>query len=240
MAKTRLRVLATMLALSMTISGCIATKQPNEHLTPTEIALRQKQTEHKRIIQGVATGALIGAAVGGGLGLILSGGDKRSMLRGAGIGALAGGVFGGVDANNVNKETREVSAEQDELKSIIAATEKSIAYYRSMASMTAKLTANAKEQIPRMNASYQAGTLNQDTYRNQMRSARENMRIVNDQVENVERDINDLEAVKKDKKLKVDAQIAKLKAQKKALITQRDELQMAYSRVPDEIGLDIS
>ncbi|TLP42906.1 MULTISPECIES: hypothetical protein [Cohaesibacter] len=237
MVKLKFRMLATMLALSVTISGCIATKQPNEHLTPTEIALRQKQTEHKRVVQGVATGALIGAAVGGGLGLILSGGDKRSMLRGAGLGALAGGVMGGVDASKVNKETREVSAEQDELKSIIAATEKSIAYYRSMANMTAKLTANANQRIPQMNASYQAGTLDRDTYRNQMLSARENMRIINDQVDNVDRDISDLEAVKKNKKLKVDAQIAKLKAQKAALTKQRDALQTAYSRVPDDLDL---
>lgn len=162
------------------------------------------------------------------------------MLRGAGIGAVAGGVLGGLDANKVNKETREVATEQDELKTIIEATNKNIAYYHSMADMTAKIAANANEQIPLMNASYQAGTLDQQTYRNKLQGARENLRIANKQIDNVDRDISDLETVKKDKKLKVDAQIAKLKKEKEALTKQRDALHAAYSRVPTDIGISIS
>ena len=240
MTNRKVRVLAILLAVSTSVSGCIATNQPTEHLTPTEIALRQKQTEHVRVVQGIATGALIGAVVGGGLGLIVSGGDKRSMLRGAGIGAIAGGVLGGVDANRVNKETREVAKEQDELKTIIEATNKNIAYYRSMATMTAKIAANANEQIPHMNASYQAGTLDQQTYRNKLSGARENLRIADMQIANVDRDISDLESVKKNKQLKVDAQITKLKKEKEALTKQRDALHAAYSRVPTDIGISIS
>ena len=82
------------------------------------------------------------------------------------------------------------------------------------------------------------GQLAPDAYRAQMSSARGNVKIVNSQISNVDRDISDLEGAAK-KGMNVKKQIAELKAQKVSLETQRDALVSAYSRVPSEVGVTI-
>nr|WP_320143340.1 hypothetical protein [uncultured Cohaesibacter sp.] len=225
------------LIASLALAGCVTTQQPTGSLSPTEMAMRQKQNENVRILQGVATGAAVGAIVGGGLGLLL-GGDEKSMAQGAMIGALGGGVFGAADAQRVNKEAGAQAAQQDQLKGVIANAEKNIAHYQEMANFARQLAAEEKAEIDRLNAQLSAGQLAPDAYRAQMSSARGNVKIVNSQISNVDRDISDLEGATK-KGMNVKKQIAELKAQKVSLETQRDALVSAYSRVPSEVGVTI-
>ena len=226
---------ALLLSFSVALSGCVTATPPKANMSPTEAALRQKQTENVRIVQGVATGAAIGAVLGGGLALIASGGDKKAMLRGAGVGALAGGVMGGVDANNVNQKTRAEAAQQDQLKAVIANANKNIAHYKSMANMTAKLASEERSNISRLNKSYQNGELDVAGYRSQLGYARENLRIVDGQISDVDRDINDLQKYSPGN-TQVAAKVASLKSTKASLVRQRENLASSYSRVPSEIN----
>ncbi len=227
----------TALAVSLALSGCVTTQQPTGTLSPTEMAMRQKETENVRIVQGVATGAAVGAIVGGGLGLLL-GGDERSMAKGALIGAIGGGALGAADANRVNQQAGAQAAEQGQLKSIIANAEKNIATYKSMASYTSQLVAEEQAEIERLNGMLSTGQLDATAYRAQMASAQSNVKIVNGQISNADRDIKDLEGAAKNG-MQVTKQIEELKAQKASLVAQRDALVSAYSRVPSEVGVTI-
>ena len=229
--------LVAALVASLALAGCVTTQQPTGTLSPTEMAMRQKQNENVRILQGAATGAVVGAVVGGGLGLLL-GGDERSMAKGAMIGALGGGVLGAADAQRVNNQAGAQAAQQDQLKAVIANAEKNISHYQEMSNYTRQLTAEKEAEIARLNGMLSAGELAPEDYRARMSNARSNVQLVNGQISNVDQDISDLEGAAKNG-MDVKKQISDLKAQKASLVVQRDALVTAYSRVPTEIGVTI-
>ncbi len=238
MQMKKTKMVAMVVVTSLSLSGCITTSQPPAEMSPTEMAMRQKATENKRMVQGVVTGAVVGAVVGGGLALLM-GGDERAMARGAGLGALAGGTMGGMDAHRVNKEAGAEISKQDELKAIIAEADKNIAHYKQLASQTGKLAAERNKQIADLNSNYSSGELDAEGYRSNMRGSTDIVRVVNGEISEVDRDISDLEGIAKGGK-KVGPQIAGLKQQKASLEKQRDALVLAFSRVPKEIGVSVS
>lgn len=221
---------------SMFLTSCVSTAVDPANMTSSEIALRQRQTEDIRIAQGVVTGAAVGAA-GGALIAALAGGDGRAIARGAIAGGLVGGVVGGVDANNVNQATRVESGQQDRYRQVIANADRAIAHYRRTNATAASLVSSENTRVARLNAEFRSGKIDKAGYRRKMANAKSNVAILDSQISRADRDISDLRS--EGRSGPTAGKIAELQAEKSRLQHQRDALKVAYSRVTDEIDLNV-
>lgn len=226
------RIVAGLLAVSVLASGCTNTTTAIDPstMTPTEIALRQQQTERTRIVQGVATGAVVGALAGAAIGAI-AGGDSRSITRGAIIGGVGGGVIGGADANRVNQQTRGIAAEQSDLRAIIANADKSIAHYSKINGLTGRLITEETARLTNSKKSLASGQMSKEAYRKQVESARGNVKVVSQYVDQADQDLNDLKrATANNNNAAAKQRVAQLTAQRNQLKNQLARMQTAVSR----------
>jgi|GEM_PF-6432151 len=224
-------ILASSMVVVLATSGCSTVAIDPDTMSPAEVALRQEQNERVRIMQGVATGAGIGAVIGGGLAAIM-GGDANDIMKMAALGAVAGGMAGGADANRVNSGAGAQSAEQQKYKQIIANANTNIAYYKSVNKNASAVVREANRDVSKLNAQYKSGAISKAEYRSEMASARGNVRILDGNLNKIDTDINDLQT----SGVNVSSKINTLKAQKRALERERDALVKAYSRVPSDVG----
>ncbi|PRX10065.1 UNVERIFIED_ORG: hypothetical protein BCL66_105251 [Martelella mediterranea] len=224
-------ILASTMVVVLATSSCSTVAIDPDTMSPAEVALRQEQNERVRIMQGVATGAGIGALIGGGLAAVM-GGDGDDILKMAALGAVAGGMAGGADANRVNSGAGAQAAEQQRYKQVIANANNNIAYYKGVNRNASTIVRDANRDVSKFNAQYKSGAISKSDYRSKMASARGNVRILDGNLNKIDTDINDLQ----NSGVNVSSKVNTLKAQKRALERERDALVKAYSRVPSDVG----
>jgi len=116
------RILAVGLSITLILGGCVTHgQQPDEQLTPAEARLRQQSADFNRTIaEGVGIGALGGAALGAGIGALVTKNRGTGALIGAAIGALSGAVAGGVTGSYYANKKQQYANEEQRLDSMIA------------------------------------------------------------------------------------------------------------------------
>jgi len=230
------KTIAVGLICGLGLTAC-QTTGGGSNLSAAEMQLRQ--TETKRLAQGVASGAAVGALVTG-LVTAAAGGSAEDVIRNAAIGGAVGGIGGGLYAGNVNARSRGYAQQQQAYKNTISRADANIASYRRMASAAAQVRADESRKITRLNAQLQQGAITKAQYRSELSSARANIRLIERQINNAEADVASLNtAIQNGAPGSLVSRRNQLQAQKNLLIQRRDALKNAYRRVPDSVGLGI-
>jgi len=230
------RMVAVALVCSVGLAAC-QTTSGGSNLTSAERQLRQ--TETKRLAQGVFSGAAVGAVVTG-LVTAAAGGSAEDIVRNAAIGGAIGGIGGGLYANNVNNKTRGYAQRQQAYKNIISQADANIASYRRMASAASQVRADEARKISRLNAQLRQGAITKAQYRSELSSARANIRLIERQINNAQADVASLNtAIQNGAPGSLVSRRNQLQAQKNLLVQRRNALKQTYNRVPDSVGLGI-
>lgn len=230
------RMVAVTLVCSVGLAAC-QTTSGGSNLTTAERQLRQ--TETKRLAQGVLSGAAVGAVVTG-LITAAAGGSAEDIVRNAAIGGAVGGVGGGLYANNVNNRTRGYAQQQQNYKGLIAQADANISSYGRMASAASQVSADEARKIARLNTQLQQGAITKAQYRSELSSARANIRLIERQIDNAQADVASLNtAIQNGAPGSVVSRRNQLQS-RVSLLTQRlGALKQTYNRVPDSVGLGI-
>ncbi len=198
-----------------------------------------RQTETKRLAQGVVSGAAVGAVVTG-LITAAAGGSPEAIIRNAAIGGAVGGIGGGLYAGNVNKNSRGYAQQQQAYKGIISQADANIASYRRMASAANQVRADEARKISRLNAQLRQGAITKAQYRSELSSARANIRLIERQINNAQADVASLNtAIQNGAPGGLVSRRNQLQAQKNLLVQRRDALKNVYRRAPDSVGVGI-
>jgi len=234
------RVVGTVLILSLAVSGCVSTSAGvgGAPKSATAAALRQQQVEYERIQEGVVTGAVIGALIGAGIGLA-AGGQNRGQAAALGglLGAGLGGAAGGAYAQNVNEQTKNISAQKEGLQKVIAQADRSIGQARRLNETASALANEEQTRINGLNAQLRAGKITAAMYRSEIGDARNNISLIEGARDKIDADINILDrAGKEPGGAEAAARANQLRAQKAQLEGQLNRLRGVYNRIPTEVG----
>lgn len=234
------RVVGTVLILSLAVSGCVSTSAGvgGAPKTATAAALRQQQVEYERIQEGVVTGAVIGALIGAGIGLA-AGGQNRGQAAALGglLGAGLGGAAGGAYAQNVNEQTKNISAQKEGLQKVIAQADRSIGQARRINELASSLASEEQARINGLNAQLRTGKITAAMYRTEIGDARNNINAIEGSRDKIDADIAILDRVGKEPGGgEAAARANQLRAEKAKLETKLKLLHDVYNRVPGEVG----
>ena len=166
------RKLLSVLVCAAMVTAC-AGESPNQALTPEQQQLR---AEKQRYNSTVVTGALAGAAVGAGAGLLASGGNNSlaALLIGTAIGAVAGAVAGTMVAErNLKFERRELSA-NDRIQS----AQQTSTLLQSQAVKAEALAKKDQDRLDELDAQYRANAITAARYRSEASTIKKDAELI--------------------------------------------------------------
>lgn len=237
--KRSTRAVAVVAALALIVGACSGTGGPvamSGNLSPAARTLQQQQVEHQRVQEGVVTGAIIGGLVGAGVGALVSNNRGQGALIGGLIGAGVGAGAGGAYAQNVNRQTRQVAAEQDAARRTIRSADAAIASYRRQASSASQIASSESARIEALNRRYRAGSITAAEYRREIAGARQNIALIERSRASADSDIATAQRAAANGTSGMNDRVAQLRAQRNQLDAQLSRLRSAYSRIPNEVG----
>lgn len=238
-------VVAAVVVAAMSVSGCAsstgaagirpASAQPAHAGQSSQL----KSISTKRIGEGIASGALMGAAAGG-LITLLRGGNANQVMQGAVVGGVIGAAGGAIFAASVNKGAQQQADEQKRYEAVLAEADANIATYKRAAATAASVTASEKTRVARLNAELKAGSITAAQYRREIADAKDNITSLDRLIQSASYDVNDMTTmIGTTGPDPLKARKAALIEQKAALEVQRNALVEAYSRVTPDVGLKI-
>ncbi len=200
-----------------------------------------RQVERKRVQTATAVGCIGGGLIGG---VVANQSDlsRNQQILVAGVGCALGGLAGRASGQYVNTRTRDFSNQQQGYRSIIAAADQDIANYRSLNATTSRLVGQQRSKVARLNAQYKAGSLQKDQYRAQIASADTNLRTLRNQTSAIDKQISvmqeDSQKISQSgaSTSQLDTRIARLRAEKTRLESNRSALARVYSDVPSDVA----
>jgi len=169
------RGIAAAMALALLTSACTTTggapvsgpgrAAGSVRMSAAAAELRQQQVEYQRIQEGTVTGAVVGGLIGAGLGAALGGRNRGQAallggMLGAGVGAAAGNSY----AQNVNAQTRQISAQQGQYRAVIQDADRNIAHFRKINASASRLVADETARISQLNAQYGQAVSGRDRF----------------------------------------------------------------------------
>ena len=178
--RRRVALPALVMAACLAVAGC-ATSGADEHLTLAQRELRDKSG---RFNETVATGAVAGAALGALIGA-LAGGKNRGGA--AAIGAASGAVLGGGAGWYLGTRNETYANREQGLNARIQAARREAYDYQQMASLSDRIRADNEAKIASLDGELKAGTITADQYRRQTSSMREDIRRLQQALENNEK-----------------------------------------------------
>jgi outer membrane lipoprotein SlyB len=199
--------------------------------------LRQQQVEYERIQEGTVGGAVIGGLIGAGLGLALGGKNRgQAALIGGLAGAGAGAAIGNSHAQNVNAQTRQVSAQQDQYRSAIETADRRIAQFRKMNATAQRIVADDTATISELNVQYASGRVTAQHFKSQIDEVRGNLQSLEKTQGDMDNQIAAMDRAAAQGNTQAGPRAAELRTEKARLEGQLDRLRSAIRRVPRDVG----
>ena len=161
-----------LIAVMFLVSGCVTnpdgstanifsdleTLMSGNDVAPEQSALHEQAESYNDYAEARIASAAVGALVGGLIGL--AAGDEEGAL----IGAVAGGVAGYVGGSYLTRDHSEFDASQEALDEDIAIAQELTASSRQNVKVARAALAYQKQEVARLNAGYESGHINAETY----------------------------------------------------------------------------
>lgn len=238
-------IASAVVVVALGVSGCASSTgmsgiQPaSAQPASAKHAVQLKAISTKRIGEGIATGAMVGAAAGG-LITLLRGGNANQVVQGAFVGGMIGAAGGAIFAASVNKGAQQQADEQKRYQAVLADADANIATYKRAAATAAAVAASENTRVARLNAELRAGQISAAQYRSEIADAKDNVASLNRLIQSASYDVDDMTTmIGTTGPDPLKARKAALVEQKSSLERQRDALVEAYSRVTPDVGLKI-
>ncbi len=162
LAPVRVRVMASIVAMSVVLAGCAGQPAYDSGLSPAQNQLRQSNA---RFNQTVGEGAVAGAVLGGLAGLAFGG---RNRAAAAGIGALAGGALGSGAGYLVARNNLSRSSTEAQYADAIQQAQADAATFRSYADASRQVADQAYAEATRLRSQVRSGQITRGQYDNQI------------------------------------------------------------------------
>jgi len=240
--KTRSRVAARypiilVASLSIAMSGCASgtgggssgglgsfSGSQQAELTPAQQQMRSNADAFNRTVWGgVATGAVAGAVAG-----FLFGGDLKSAL----IGGAGGAVVGGLAGNYFAGKQQQYASKEAQLDAVIADLRQKNAEGEQLVASLETVVAEHRLVMAELNTKYQAGTVDEATYRRRIDQIGDDQRLINESIDSANEQLNTFQdtrtLVAQNEPAadlsEMDAELERMSASTQRLATLNDEL----------------
>lgn len=199
MIKTRSRVVTrypviVIASLAIAISGCASTSNGGRgalgylsgsmqnELTPAQQQMRSSADAfNKTIWGGVATGAVLGIIAG-----FVIGGDARSAL----IGGVGGAVAGGLAGNYFAGKQQQYASQEAQLDAVIVDLKQKNSEEEQLIASLETVIAEHRLVMAELNTKYQAGTVNESTYRHRISQIEDDQKLIHESIEGANAQLN--------------------------------------------------
>lgn len=172
------RTLVCVLASVLLISSCASLSEPSRPLTPAEQRMRDQANDFNRTI---LEGAGIGALAGAGIGAAACRGDLSCILIGAAAGAAAGSAGGYYYAQ---KKEGYVNEEQ-RLDAIIADIRKDNKNLEGLVKDARTVAAADKQKMDQIDKALAANTISQEQAKRELDAVDDNREVLQDTIANL-------------------------------------------------------
>lgn len=216
--KTTGKIIATTLAASILLSGCVQTLSSRDRatMTPQEIALREEADTFNRTVgEGIATGCVAGGAIGAGIGAA----QRQNPLVGFLIGCIAGGAAGGFTGWYIADKQQQYANEEQRLDAMIVDVKSDNERLVSLIDTSRTVIAQDQAKIDALEKQLAAGTITKDQARRELAAVDDNTSYLQETLKSLEeRKAGYVEARKQttgsdDQLAAMDAEIANLEKQ---------------------------
>jgi hypothetical protein len=180
-------VVMTMTPTTLFLSSCAAPSSNSSDLSPAEQQLRAQDANYnKTILQGAGVGALAGALIGG---LLMSNHAEGAALGAAAGAALGGGAGYAVAQNNSNQAASEASYNNQ-----ITAAQASAQHFSEQARLAQTVADQATAEASKLETQYASQQISEAEYREKLDKYRQDNDLLSTTIQAAQKQESDLRA----------------------------------------------